>query len=98
MKPVTVSTKLPKPVIGYSGLISRSLDLGLIDYIAKSHSEWSLVLIGEVNDAGCESELNRLREMKNVYFLGNKKIDLVPHYVKVFDALFRISLTSKPKT
>ena len=78
-------SQLPKPVIGYSGLISRRLDLGLISYIAKSHTEWSLVLIGEVNDGGCESELNRLREMKNVYFLGIKEITQVPHYVRVFD-------------
>lgn len=78
-------SKLPKPVIGYSGLISRRLDLDLIGYIAKSHPKWSLVFIGEVNDCGCENELNRLRKMKNVYFLGNKKIDLVPYYVKVFD-------------
>ncbi|MFV9646120.1 MAG: hypothetical protein ACNYWU_09885, partial [Desulfobacterales bacterium] len=78
-------SQLPKPVIGYSGLISRRLDLGLIGYIAKSHTEWSLVLIGEVNDGGCENELNRLREMKNVYFLGIKEITQVPHYVRVFD-------------
>ncbi len=38
-----------------------------------------------MNDAGCESELNRLREMKNVYFLGIKEITQVPHYVRVFD-------------
>jgi len=78
-------SRLPKPIIGYSGLISRRLDLGLISYIATSHPEWSLALIGEVNDAGCESEFNKLKEMKNVFFLGNKKIDLVPHYIKVFD-------------
>jgi len=78
-------SQLPKPVIGYSGLISRRLDLDLIGYIAKSHPEWSIALIGEVNDGGCESELNKLEEMKNVYFLGNKKIDLVPHYIKNFD-------------
>ena len=63
-------SQLPKPVIGYSGLISRRLDLGLIGYIAKSYPEWSLALIGEVNDGGCERELNRLREMKNVLFFG----------------------------
>jgi len=78
-------SQLPKPVIGYSGLISRRLDLDLIGHIATLHPEWSIALIGEINDAGCLSELNKLKEMKNVYFLGNKKIDLVPHYIKVFD-------------
>jgi glycosyltransferase involved in cell wall biosynthesis len=78
-------SQLQKPIIGYSGLISSRLDLDLIKYIAKSRSEWTLVFIGAVNDIGCRDDLNRIREMSNVYFLGNKKIDLVPHYVKVFD-------------
>ena len=77
---------LPKPVIGYSGLISRRLDLDLIEYIAMSHPEWSMALIGEINSGGCQRELDRLREMKNIFFLGDKKIDQVPHYVKAFDA------------
>ena len=78
-------TCLPKPIIGYSGLISRRLDLDLLEHIAINHPEWSLVLIGEVNDRGCENELNRLKALINVNFLGNKKIDIVPYYVRAFD-------------
>ena len=78
--------QLPRPVIGYSGLISRRLDLALIGYVARAHPEWSLALVGEVNPVGCESELRRLAEMENIYFLGNKQIDLVPYYIKGFDA------------
>jgi len=78
-------SSLPKPVIGYSGLISRRLDLDLIGQMAQKHPEWSIVLIGQINDIGCESELKCLREMMNVHFLGNKNINQVPFYVKAFD-------------
>ena len=77
--------RLPKPVIGYSGLIAKRLDLELIEHIAVSHPEWSLVLIGAIDDRECASILNRLRQLHNVHFLGLKKIKEVPYYVKAFD-------------
>ena len=76
---------LPRPLIGYSGLISRRLDLGLIEYIAATHHEYSLVFIGKVNDKGCEAQMARLRQMGNVHFLGLKDVVQVPYYVKEFD-------------
>jgi glycosyltransferase involved in cell wall biosynthesis len=77
--------QLPSPVIGYSGLISRRLDLGLIERIAATHPDWSLVLVGMVNDKGCEQMMSRLRHMSNVYFSGIKEIGQVPYYIKAFD-------------
>ena len=77
--------QLPRPIIGYSGLISQRLDLGLIENIAIAHPEWSVAFIGMVDDRGCESMMNRLRQMKNVHFLGVKNITQVPYYVKEFN-------------
>ncbi len=59
--------------------------MDLIGYAARKHPEWSLVLMGQVNEVGCTDELKRLQEMENVIFLGTKKIDQVPFYVKTFD-------------
>lgn len=81
-------SQLPKPVIGYSGLISRRLDLDLIQHIASAHPEWSLALMGAIDDRWCEHQIDRLRQMDNVYFLGLKDIKLVPYYVKAFDVCF----------
>ena len=78
--------RLPRPVIGYSGLISRRLDLNLLQHLAITHPEWSIALIGAINDHGCKEELRCLWEMKNAYFLGLKEIKQVPYYVKAFDA------------
>jgi glycosyltransferase involved in cell wall biosynthesis len=41
--------------------------------------------MGQINESGCERDLQRLREMKNVHFLGSKKIKQVPNYIKAFD-------------
>jgi len=77
--------RLPKPVIGYSGLIADRLDLDLLQHIATTHPEWSLVLMGTVDDRHCATELSKLRQRKNVYFLGRKEIRQVPYYVNAFD-------------
>jgi len=75
---------LPKPVIGYSGLISTRLDFEIIDHIAVKHPEWSLVLMGGVN-RGCDNILRRFQKYENVHLPGPKPIDKVPYYVKHFD-------------
>lgn len=77
--------RLPKPIIGYSGLISARLDLNLLRYIASTNPEWSFVLIGVIDNRGCKRELGRLRELNNVHFLGLKEIKQVPYYIKAFD-------------
>jgi glycosyltransferase involved in cell wall biosynthesis len=76
---------LPKPVIGYSGLIGARLDLSLLEHIAATHPEWSVALMGAVDNRGCDAELWRLREANNVHFLGRKEIARVPLYVQAFD-------------
>jgi len=76
---------LPRPVIGYSGLIAARLDMALLREIALSRPEWSLVLIGAVDDRYCAAEWLTLRQMPNVHCLGIKEVDLVPRYIKAFD-------------
>jgi hypothetical protein len=78
-------TKLKKPIIGYSGKIGAKLDLNLVYYMAKLHPNWSLALIGVTDERHCKNKLNRLKNLKNVYFLGFKKVSELPLYVKTFD-------------
>jgi glycosyltransferase involved in cell wall biosynthesis len=77
--------QVPRPIVGYSGLISGRMDLGLLEFAAIKHPEWSLVLIGAINDRKCNSWIDRLRQLKNIHFLGLKGIKQVPHYIKAFD-------------
>ena len=71
---------LPKPVIGFFGLIHEWIDLSLIKKVAQSHPEWSIVMIGKVS-----ADISELRELANVIFLGQKGYKELPGYCKAFD-------------
>jgi glycosyltransferase involved in cell wall biosynthesis len=74
---------VPKPVIGYIGaLLSLRLDIKVLEFIAESRPQWSLVLVGPEDEAFKNS---RLHQFKNVYFLGNKGGNELPSYLNVFD-------------
>jgi glycosyltransferase involved in cell wall biosynthesis len=74
---------VPKPVIGYIGaLLSLRLDLQVLEFIAESRPEWSLVLVGPEDETFKSS---RLHQFKNVYFLGNKTGNELPSYLNCFD-------------
>jgi len=75
--------EIPKPVIGYVGyLTSMRLNIELLEYMAKTKKEWSIVLVGPEDDDFKKSELHHL---DNVYFLGSKDGAELPAYVKGFD-------------
>jgi len=67
-----------KPVLGYIGWIGERVDLDLIYYLAGQKPEWSMVLIGPV-----DVETNH--HPRNVHFLGKKKYQDLPSYLKGFD-------------
>ncbi len=72
---------LPKPVIGFFGLLHSWLDQELIAFVARQRPEWSIVVIGK---AVVDDTL--LREIPNVYLLGRKHYDSLPSYCKGFSA------------
>jgi len=71
---------LPRPVIGFYGLIAEWVDLDLIRYLARSRPEWSFVLIGKL-----ETDASLLRDVSNVHFLGRREYSRLPAYCKGFD-------------
>ena len=73
------------PIIGYSGLIAARLDLDLLQAAAESRPAWNFVFVGAVNDDHCETQLRKLREQSNAFFLGQKSVSDVPRYVRQFD-------------
>lgn len=75
--------KIAKPIIGYIGaLLSLRLDIKILEFIAQSRPEWSLVLVGPEDESFINS---RLHQLKNVYFLGNKAGNELPSYLNQFD-------------
>ena len=76
---------IESPIIGYSGLVAARLDLEMLREAAEARPGWNFVLVGTVNDAQCESGMQELRDMPNVYMLGHKQIHDVPRYIHHFD-------------
>jgi glycosyltransferase involved in cell wall biosynthesis len=77
---------VPRPRIGYVGVIKKQLDLALLSRIACARPDWSLVLVGPIgNVSGKEHALTDLRALPNVHFLGAKPIDALPAYVQQMD-------------
>lgn len=74
---------LPGPVIGYIGVLyTLRLDIEVLAHIAQSRPDWSVVLVGPEDE---EFKASKLHEMKNVYFLGSKKMEDLPAYLNSFD-------------
>ncbi len=78
--------KIKKPLIGYIGALKSSrLDIETIEYLAKSRSDWSIVLVGP-EDA--EFKKSDLHQLPNVHFIGSRPMDKLPSYLSAFDVAF----------
>ncbi len=70
------------PIIGYVGALqSLRLNIDTIAYIAESHPEWSVVLVGPEDD---EFKASRLHQISNIHFLGSKPAQALPAYIQAF--------------
>jgi glycosyltransferase involved in cell wall biosynthesis len=72
---------IAQPIIGYYGAMSDWLDTELIGRLASARPGWSFVLIGHVDSA----DLSPLRELRNIFLLGEKPYELLPGYLHRFD-------------
>lgn len=71
---------LPRPVLGFWGLIQDWLDVDLLHALATARPEWSIVLIGEV-----ATNVDRLRPLPNVHLIGRRPYADLPAYARGFD-------------
>ncbi|HZA50077.1 MAG TPA: glycosyltransferase [Myxococcaceae bacterium] len=82
---------LPRPVIGFFGLIADWVDLDVLEACARAHPEGSVVVLGKVSPG---VNVSRLQEIPNVKLLGRKRYEDLPGYCKGFDVAvnpFRIN-------
>lgn len=80
------------PLIGYIGfLTSLRLDIKLLEKIAKTLPDKSLVLVGPEDD---DFKSSHLHHMSNVYFLGAKNPDQLPEYLSRFDVAINPQLVN----
>jgi hypothetical protein len=72
-----------KPIIGYYGALATWFDYDMIKYLASQKTEYNIVLLGIKYDESFDKA--GLSEYKNIYFLGSKPYDDLPHYARNFD-------------
>jgi UDP-galactopyranose mutase len=72
---------IPRPRLGFFGVIDERMDIELLDAVAAARPDWHLVLVGPVVKIE-ESELPR---RQNIHYLGGKTYDELPHYLAGWD-------------
>lgn len=73
--------EIPRPIAGYFGDITEDVcDFELLEYAAKKLTNISFVLVGPIS-----SGVTKLKKYNNIYFLGQKPYEEIPHYGKMFD-------------
>ncbi len=72
---------IPRPRMGFFGVIDERMDLDLIRAIAESHPEWHLVMLGPCVKIAEAS----LPKPGNIHYLGMKKYEELPAYLSGWD-------------
>jgi len=74
--------KIDGPIIGYVGNLSSRIDVDLIEYVATSRPDWTVVLIGSTH-AG--QEVLRAARLRNVKILGPRRYEEAKRFIRAFD-------------
>jgi glycosyltransferase involved in cell wall biosynthesis len=93
LPPPSDIAKVPRPILGFVGWLTHHIDVALLRRIAETYPNCSLVLLGP-DELRASPDLEGLRSLQNVVFLGRKDHAEVPAYLRMFDvALMPYSLT-----
>jgi UDP-galactopyranose mutase len=72
---------LPRPRLGYFGVIDERLDVALIDTISERHPEWQIVMAGPV----VKFDPATLPQRHNLHWLGMQPYDRLPYLLAGWD-------------
>lgn len=72
--------RLPRPVIGFFGLLADWVDLDIIRHMALARRDWSFALVGSA-----ATDVGVLRSLPNVHLLGRRPYAELPAYGRGFD-------------
>lgn len=72
---------IPRPRLGYSGVIDERMDVDLLKAVAALRPDWHFVMVGPVVKIS-ESDLPKAR---NIHWLGAKKYSDLPAYMAGWD-------------
>jgi len=73
---------IPKPIVGFHGVLEFHIDAALLKYLFIKHPKISFVFIGPVNS---KKKTQYLKEFTNFHMLGQKEFNTLPGYLNYFD-------------
>jgi glycosyltransferase involved in cell wall biosynthesis len=72
---------LPRPRLGYCGVIDERINLPLIDAIAKARPQWQIVMVGPT----AKIDPRELPRRANIHWLGQQSYDDLPALISGWD-------------
>ena len=72
---------IPRPRLGFFGVIDERLDLELIERIASKHPEWHLIMVGPV----VKIDSSSLPRLPNIHYLGQQEYSQLPAFMAGWD-------------
>jgi len=73
--------ELPRPRLGYCGVIDERIDMELIDRMAVTHPDWQIVMVGPV----VKIDPNGLPRHANIHWLGQQSYQDLPSFICGWD-------------
>lgn len=75
---------IKSPIVGFIGTLFSFLDYALLEYIIKNNPDKSFAFIGNCEE-NARKDWEYITTFKNVHWLGRKKKEDIPAYIKNFD-------------
>ncbi len=72
---------LPRPVLGYHGVIDERIDLDLLRELARRRPDWSFVMVGPIAKISPE----QVPDAPNLHYVGQQPYARLPAFLKGFD-------------
>jgi len=78
---------IPKPIIGYIGVVNDYTDLDLLEFLVRQRPHYSFVLVGKTLG---DTDISRIMNYSNVYLIPFKPPEMLPDYISGFDVCINI--------
>lgn len=72
---------LPRPRLGFFGVLDERLDVALLNALAKAHQDWQLILVGPVVKIAPDT----LPNGKNIHYFGKQEYSDLPSFMAGWD-------------
>ncbi|WP_243656791.1 glycosyltransferase [Paucimonas lemoignei] len=72
---------MPKPRLGFYGVIDERFDPELVDKLADAHPEWQIVLVGPV----VKIDPSILPRRDNIHYMGQQSYNTLPQFLASWD-------------